>query len=521
MTRQASLFELATELVRIHEQSAPGRVSVVPVLVDDLELMLPVIEALATVMNGRVLDAAADELQGPVPGTADVVRRTAIETALTTVPRGGTRRVTLEAVASDRLDATFADPPLGADPSQGEKTVLAVARAASHADLDRYEFAVIAFRDLAVDLPFRTAIWSLIVDQLSDAPNSTLRTLVVVAESSIDIGLHCQTGRGFRFAVDGDRLLRRRGRDDLNAVASSIAQHNDPFVVFLGAGFSASSRLPLGNGLRDSAIRRLLNIEPAELHTSVELARRFHAWIALRPGWLTDSEAAMREDEYARQLTLEQVIRAEQRFYSDLPTLAEFRDHHDAVIGTPGSAVTDLSAVIAGAVGRAILVEVNFDRLVEAHSAVPLRTFFSDADFESAPEYVERYLNGSETDVPLLKLHGDIYEPATCVVSQEQTERGVGAGKLESLRSLISDPPRLWIYVGTSMRDKDLLPVLRGEDFARGLDERWVNPYLLDTIETFAVERLPFWSDKQLRSTNDRIVTETADAFFAAWRNAL
>lgn len=43
----------------------------------------------------------------------------------------------------------------------------------------------------------------------------------------------------------------------------------------------------------------------------------------------------------------------------------------------------------------------------------------------------------------------------------------------------VGDPPRLWIYVGVSMRDKDLLPVLRGEDFARRLDERWVNPYLL------------------------------------------
>jgi hypothetical protein len=275
--------------------------------------------------------------------------------------------------------------------------------------------------------------------------------------------------------------------------------------------------------MRDGAIRRLLDIDPTSLHSSEELSHRFYGWIASRDGWLTDTEAAMHEDEYARQLTLEQVIRAEKRMLPDLPTLAEFRTHHDAVIATPGSAVHDLEVVLERSVGRAIVAEVNFDRLVETHASVGLRPFSSDAEFNDAAAYIERYLAGAETDIPLLKLHGDINDPDSCVVSAEQTELGVGNGKLAALRALLHNPPRHWIYIGVSMRDKDLLPVLRGEDFGRGIDELWVNPYLLDTIATFADDRLPFWRkrESEFRTIDDRIITETADAFFAAWRVAL
>lgn len=521
MTQAISVFELTTEVVRLHERSTAGRITVVPVLVDDLEVARPALEAVATVLSGRFFDAGGSELQGPVPGTTNPIRIAAVEGALTTVPSGNTRRVVLNALPGGLIDAAFIDPPVGVDPSPGERTVLAVARAISHSDLDSYDFAVLVYSDSAIDLPFRRAAWSLMVDQLADMPHPTLKTLVVVVESGIDVELHCQTGRGFQLALDDARWVRRQGRDDLVVTATQLAQLTEPFVVFLGAGFAQSSRLPLGDGLRNSAIRRLLNIDPAALHTSEELAGRFHGWIAPKPGWLTASEAGMREDDYAKQLTLEQVIRAEKRLYPELPTLAEFRAHHDLVIGTPGSAVTDLASILEGTEGRPIIVEVNFDRLVEVHSLVPLKVFSSDEDFEEASDYVEAYLAGRESDVPLLKLHGDINAPDTCVVSDEQTEAGVGAGKLRALRTLLHDPPNLWIYVGVSMRDRDLLPIFRGEDFARGIDERWVSPYLAETVATFALGRMPFWQERQFRTIDDRLVTETADAFFSAWNDAL
>ena len=394
--------------------------------------------------------------------------------------------------------------------------MLGVARAAVHKDLDVHSLAVIVYRDTQVDYPFRRAIWNLAVKQLANMPHPTLRTLIFVAESPIQIELHCQRRTGFRLAIDGERLLRRHGDYDLTAWASRIATRTEPFVVFLGAGFAASSRLPLGNRLRDGSIRRLLDIRDTDPVPSDELARRFHDWIADKPGWMTDSESRLSLPVYIDQLTLEQVVRAEQRFLSSLPTLDDFKSVHDSVIDSPGSAVQDFMAILPRAAGRVVLAAVNFDLLVETHTPVPMEKFVSDAEFEDAADYIARYLSGSETKIPLLKFHGSIDRPDTCVVSAEQTEMGVSDGKLKALRSLYNNPPRLWIYVGMSMRDRDLLRVFNDTDFARGTDEVWVSPYLVATVEEYASQRTEFWAKRHFRTIDERLISETADVFMAA-----
>jgi hypothetical protein len=418
------------------------------------------------------------------------------------------------------VDSRFV-PAIGNEPSTGERTILAIARALAHREFDDRELAIITYRVSGIDYPFRQCLWSLAVDQLPGMRNGILRTVVVVVETDIDVDMHCETGRGFRFALNKSRLLRRQpGYDDLRSAARLIANHQGPVVFFLGAGFSVSSRLPLGNKLRDEAIRRLLNIREAEGTSSYELAIRFHTWVSGHD-WLTESEVVMREDEFANQLTLERVIRVEARVSGDTPTLAAFREHHDAVLDTPGKAALELGRVLATMVGRAVIVEVNFDRLVERHCPVALKVFYSTSQFDSAATYVQAYLAGTETAIPILKLHGSIEDFATCVVSDEQTERGIGREKLSALRSLLHrESPVLWVYVGASMRDRDLLPVLRSEDFALGADERWVSPFLDVSVESFAMDRKAFWAGTALVSMSDRLITETADAFFGALREA-
>lgn len=522
MTTAAALFELAHELVLTHERSAPGAITVVPVIVDDLQTARPILRALSELLEGQLFDtgdSTQSELHGPVPGTSDPVRRAAVEAALV-VPTG--RRVVVTDLPDGLVEAVLENPSIAADPSAGELTLLALARAATHQDLDHHQFAIIAYEEGPIDLPFRRAVWQLTMAHFSAMGSSSLKTLVVVAESAIDIELHCQTDHGFKFAIEGERLLRRQRRDNLTAVTARIARHPHPFVIFLGAGFAASSRLPLGDSVRDGAIRRLLGVPEEESPTSVELASRFHGWLSEKPGWLSESEIEMPEDQFIRQLTLERVITAEKRIYTDLPTLQEFREHHDDVIEAPGSAVLDLMRVLEIAAGRVIIVEVNFDLLVETHTDVPLNVYASEDEFNGAADYVAQYLAGDEQAIPVLKLHGTISAVETCVVSQEQTEQGVGAGKLGALRRLITpnDEPRLWIYVGVSMRDRDVVRVLEGEDFARGLDEIWVSPFLVSTVADFGGKRVPHWKDKPLRSIQDRLVTETADAFFANLRSA-
>ncbi len=519
MTAADALFRLAAEVAAFHSRSTTGTITVVPVLVEDLQPARHVFEALCAVTDGRLLDVSSDELQVPVPGTSDPVRRAAVNTALVTI---GGRRVELQMTGGGLTDATFVDPPAGPDPSGGERTVLAVARAVAHEALDRHELVVLMWADAAVDMLFRPTIWNLVVQQLSGSPHLTLKTLVAVAGTSIDVRRHCQVVGGFRLALENNRLVRRHGPDSLSGFAAEVAGHPGPVIMFLGAGFGASSRLPLGNAVRDQAIKRLIGLTSAVGTPSEELAHRFQEWMAGHHDWLSDEEKLMPADEYAKRLTLEQVVRAEQKVYPQLPTLVAFKDHHDSVIGTPGQGVLDLSKVAELMPGRLVIVEVNFDQLVEHHATVPTRVFASDDEFADAPAHVAAYLAGTTTDLPILKIHGSIERFDTCVITDDQTALGVGTNKLAALRALLNETdPTLWLFVGASMRDRDLARIFGDEDWARGVDERWVVPYAVDTIEAFAATRLPFWKKTSREDLYSRLTTETSDAFLAALRSAL
>ena len=488
----------------------------IPVVVENLEEVLPVLAAVCAVTEGRLLNTVEAEFQAAVPGSGSPLRGEALRVAMTGHPFT-TRHVDLVDGGGGLVDAVFADPP-GSPSSLGEQTVLAVARAIVHSDLDSHSLVVIAYRESPIDLPFRRAIWTLAMMHLQGMPNATLRTLVLVAESTIDTQLHCQSGRGFRLALEGGRLLRRNGIESLNVSAGRIAEHTTPFVLFLGAGFGGSSHLPLGDALRDSAIRRLLGVRAGDIVPSPKLAGRFYQWV-WEQGWLSAAEQAMSRADYASQLTLEQVTAVEAKVDPSLPTLREFKAHHDRVVVAPGPAVVDLAYLVAHGVGRLILVTVNFDELVEAAAGASVRRFVTSEEFGDAPAFLERYLRGEEGQVPLLKLHGTISDLPSCVVSDEQTALGLGQAKLDALRVLLSDDPkRLWIYVGASLRDRDVRPALLHEEFGRGLDERWVSPYISESIEQYGALRAPVWRRTGLATLEERFITEVADAFFAAVR---
>jgi hypothetical protein len=518
-----ALVDLAREVILLHNREVEGGILVIPVIVASLEEARPILAAIAALTEGLVIDSTADDFRGAVAGTDNVARRTGIETALGPSDRSA-RRVVLVSPSSGLLDAEFRDPPAGPIPSAGERSVLALARAAAHADLDRYPLVVLAYRAGEIDVNFIGRVWSLGTRHLSAPHLGTLRTLVFVCEGAPEpMGIYCQTGfLGFRFAVQpGRRLLHRFDLDTLRGLAGQIANRPSPFVLFLGAGFSASSNFPLGDELRSSAIRRLLSIAPDA--SADDLARRFHRWMVDRGDWLSPAEQLMSEDAYIRQLTLEQVIRAEARRYPDrlpnVPTLEEFRTLHDRLIEAPGSAPTDLSLVLRHAKGRVIVAEVNFDLLIERWADVPLKVFVTDEDFARVPDYLTRYVAGEDLPVPLLKFHGSIERPETCIVSAEQTDAGLSIAKAAALRSLTTlGPAGDWLlYVGMSMRDRDLVPVLGGPEFAGNLEELWVTPYPSRAVDEFGERRRAAWlSRPSLGSLDARLITESADVFFAA-----
>ncbi|MCH8186174.1 MAG: SIR2 family protein [Chloroflexi bacterium] len=210
-------------------------------------------------------------------------------------------------------------------------------------------------------------------------------------------------------------------------------------------------------------------------------------------------------DQFIGELTLEQVVRAEDRMDLGLPTLVEFRERHNKIIGSPGSAVLDLAEILKHTIGRIVIVEVNFDLLVEKHMEIPLRVFVTEEEFKEAPGYLIRYFGGEETAIPVLKLHGSISDLESCVISVEQTEMGIGPPKLDALQMLKDGKnPLSWVYLGYSLRDVDIRPILAREEFARGVDERWVTPYLDESVEQFGILHRPYWKTGDFPTINDR-----------------
>lgn len=431
-----------------------------------------------------------------------------------TTGHGGSIDVEYVDLAGGRIDARIRGGSTGAVLSAGESMTLAVARAIMHADLDERALGVIVYSDGPLDILLSPALWRVGANQLARRENPVLKSLVLAVEAKIDIPQHCGAEGGFRFALEGERLLRRNLPDVLASDAQQIATHSESVVLFLGAGFAASSLLPIGNSLRDEAIARLLGIPVTTDPDPVELCRRFHDFADDKSNLLLESEKHVNAKQFQEELTLEQVVFAESLYGQKYSTLTKFKESHDRRIPTPGAAVTDLARAVEVKPQHFVIVEVNFDLLIETHLKVPYRVFATDAEFESAADYVSRFLEGKETAVPILKLHGTIDNFDSCIIQIDQTGTGLGNPKRTSLEALIADPRRLWVYVGASMRDKDLIPFLLGEECADGLDERWVTPYLVDTIERFAESRQRKWTSTDRPTLQDRLITETADTFF-------
>lgn len=66
------------------------------------------------------------------------------------------------------------------------------------------------------------------------------------------------------------------------------------------------------------------------------------------------------------------------------------------------------------------------------------------------------------------------------------------------------------------MRDTDLVPLLGQPEFVHGLREHWVLPHSVDTVRTFVDQyRTERWDAMKLPKFEERLVTETADAFLS------
>jgi hypothetical protein len=167
---------------------------------------------------------------------------------------------------------------------------------------------------------------------------------------------------------------------------------------------------------------------------------------------------------------------------------------------------------------RAVVVTVNFDGGLEEELGSAIAPYVTEPDFESFDEDLAAYVNTGGA-VPYVKLHGDIGSPKTIVANIDDTEAGLSHARLAALRAIreVADPVRPWVYVGYSMRDLDVLPVLTAPDHRAGLVEWWVGPFVDPAAREFIeASRIARWRSEQRDYTvEDRFITLTSEEFFA------
>lgn len=418
---------------------------------------------------------------------------------------------------------------VGAD-SASQDVLRGVAAALFDPDLRDIPFVTLVFEEPTLDDVVAAPLWSLLMrlPQVLALPPG--RTIVVVAgDADLVVDRHCVGDPSVRYDVREDCVLPRRPRSSsLHAVndVARIGREDAPLLfLFTGAGASQHFGLPTGNELRNRALAHWLGDNAAALPFD-DQARRFYYELASGDR-LRDVEHQMGPEAFAAALTLERVLREEQwrENRRDSHTIRQFIMLHEFVIenirarSKAGARPSPLAQLVL--TGRPVaILTVNFDQTLEAESGSAVRSFVTEDDFANLGQHLDDYLAGKASAVPYIKLHGDVGSPNTIVANIDETEGGLSQARLHCLRMLRDRRfnVRPWVYIGYSMRDLDVQPVLAAPDIGDGLVEWWVGPFVDPAVRSFLEQhRVPRWRGAgRTYSIDDRCVTMTAIDYLAA-----
>lgn len=480
----------------------------VPVLVEDLSSYRELIETITEYAEGVFLDAGS--YAGEIASRADPSLSVVVSDTMQRVLRSGGEKLAVN-VVQETPTASYVEidgERIDAASSQGQRTLAGVVGSLFDSRLETTSLAVVTYREIDLDNDVADAVWNLFTEQLSGIALASLRTLVVLVENSkVSYRRHCSSGLSVAFRLHSQGLEKRKSWSADKANILRLQPREDELIVlFLGAGFSASSELPLGDELRNTALRDMYGFvdEPYPV-----LARQFFEAVS-SDNRLLDSETGMSLTDFAHKLTLERVLR-EELFHHDIsesPTLLKLRDENARAVSAPGRAVRALGNLTEHR-RNIVLVTVNFDTLVEVSGQVEV--FDEDEAYKDFPGYLSEYHEKGGL-VPLLKLHGTLEKLSTIVATVDETALGLSDAKIAALQALLPEDGRTrCVYVGYSMRDHDVTKIIGTRPFGERLDEFWVSPFLVKTAQEFVEDsrnygtRPNFWQ---------RSITQTADAFF-------
>jgi hypothetical protein len=332
------LLSLLGELLRDIDEA--GAFQVIPILVDEMGLDLELISATLRRAGGHLV-AAPDVALG-TSGVADPGLEAVVASQLSAAALG---TVTIESRPSGQIIALLDGAEADGSTNAAAPTFLGAAVALFDAKLRAAEIAAIAYEEGPLDVASREALWDLLTSQIAaiGALGSAKALVVIVGAVSTDYSLHCRPGLSARYRLAGGRMSRRRAWAlDVHDISHLDLSVRPLFILFLGAGFSHSSGVPLGNHLRDIALQTMVGKDHET--DPLVLTERFMELVVSQRRQL-HGETFGTAAEYHESLTLERVLREERIEYlpDEMPTLDHFSGINTRALLGPGGRRTSSS----------------------------------------------------------------------------------------------------------------------------------------------------------------------------------
>jgi hypothetical protein len=505
-----ALLDFAERFVLLHQEAEnDSPTQVIPAVHDAIEMDHEALDAIATRYGGRYI--RCDDLASKMPEARTPIN---LGMAQHLVQLCANRNMPLRLVEEDGQIVAVAEGY--GEPTGSLPMVLRVLAYLASAALE-CPLVLLSYSLVGLDEARAALLWEATLAPGIFGPPQ-LRTFVPIAGGEVDVSAHCNRQEGsVRLVVrDGELIERAPARTLADSLHMILPDVNQPIVLFLGAGFSASSNVPQGNRLRDLAIASLTSRDVG----SEELIPAFRQWLNDRERWMAD-EKQLPLDMFERNLTLERVLREE--FYalsgrdrSESATLQRMkRDCGRALDRQPPGrqALWKLSELLP----RMVIATVNFDQQAEVGMTADSLVIVSKEDFAKHRDAVVARIKGGPTPVPILKLHGSIDNFASLVADINSTSRGLPTEMATMLDSIVSAAGYVpWVWIGCSMRDADLGSWLAGKSGRTELQEWWVDPLPPLSVYIYAKRwRYKDWAEMD-QTLRDRQITEVSDRFLSA-----
>jgi hypothetical protein len=499
----------------VAEHSLDGSVpSILPCVHEELGNDLSVLAAAAARYGGRLFDLTADprewdDVKRPLSATRSGLVRGVLSRMKGSVPE----IVIVE--NGGHVNVSVPDTPHAeADPSLSP--IVRAVSVISSSILDEYDLILYAVDTASLDPARFETLWNLLTVSPVDLGLSAKHTVVPIFSGPVNPDNHYGREPSVRAVVRADRVLRR-STPTTDAAIRAVVSGEQPVVLFLGAGASASAGIPLGNSYRNMALLELLQRDD---ETDPTLMDDFFEYLHLRDRFLAGESEA--REAFKNSLTLERVLRETFHELGVRPRASSrviqevVKDCASALnFVRPGRRA--LRVLADRLFGRLIIVTVNFDELIESGLEVPHLVYRVPEDFRGSAGNIDAYLSGDpNAKLPILKLHGSVSDVESLIASIDVTRAGLHSHVQSVLDGIVRSPrgPVTWVWIGCSMRDKDVNAWLGG--LGRDVfDEWWVDPLPSRSLdEFFDMYRESAWRAVD-RSLGHRLVIESADRFLS------